>query len=231
MEWVAREVELFHNRALRKAAEAYGIDQVIDIGPGFPIVGSNALSANSYDIVASHHWNARTVYVDVAPEVIAHSRAIRSAMRFDDTWRDTATLAVHADGRDVAYVLHEAARLLDLSRPVCLVVRMLSEVLDHTARKLLYKYSRHLVAGSAIVVSFAESDLAREAEIWTDSVEGGLMTTRSCTTVSGWLTRAGLTLVPPGLTRVSDWLPDEGCHGGQTGGQWGGLALKMPSPA
>jgi hypothetical protein len=86
------------------AGEA-GIRQFLDIGTGLPTENNTHEAAQS---VAS---DARVVYVDNDPIVIAHARALL-------TGKPGTTNYVHADLRQPETILREAARTLDFGQPV-----------------------------------------------------------------------------------------------------------------
>jgi hypothetical protein len=98
---------------LRRAINLFtaeGIDQFLDIGSGLPTEG------NVHDLARATIPEARVVYVDVDPVVIAHS----SQMLKDDRW---ATI-IEGDLRYPSSILEhdEALDLLDFSRPLGLTM-------------------------------------------------------------------------------------------------------------
>ncbi|GAA0903728.1 hypothetical protein Vau01_040040 [Virgisporangium aurantiacum] len=77
---------------------------------------------NTHEVAQAVTPTARIVYVDYDPLVQAHARTLLTS------GPDGATDFVHADVRDVDRVLAEAARTLDLDRPVAVI---LSGILAH----------------------------------------------------------------------------------------------------
>ena len=102
------------NRAFMRRAVRYliseGVTQFLDLGSGIPTVG------NVHEVAAAANPEARTVYVDIDPVAVAHSRAL-----LENT---PGAAVVQADARDAAKVLLEAqdTGLLDLSRPVAVMM-------------------------------------------------------------------------------------------------------------
>jgi hypothetical protein len=102
---LARENRAFLRRAVRYMARQ-GIRQFIDIGSGLPTAG------NTHEIAQEITPDARVVYVDNDPVVLAHGRALLA--------RDDNTTVVTADMHRPAEVLEhpQTTRLIDFSQPV-----------------------------------------------------------------------------------------------------------------
>jgi hypothetical protein len=104
----ARSNRWFMQRATRHLVRTAGIRQFLDIGTGIPT------EPNLHQIAQSTAPDARVVYVDNDPIVLAHAGAL---LRGTD---EGVTEYVHADVREPRKILDEAARVLDLDRPVAL---------------------------------------------------------------------------------------------------------------
>jgi len=88
----------------------YGVHQFLDIGAGYPTSGS------VHQIAQMRLPGAKVVYVDNDPDVLAHARHLLTS---------GVTGAVDyfcADLRDTGTILREAARTLDLSAPVAVLL-------------------------------------------------------------------------------------------------------------
>lgn len=83
--------------------------QFLDIGTGLPTAD------NTHQVAQRVAPDARVVYVDNDPLVLAHARALLVGSP------EGATAYVDADMRDPDRVLAEAARTLDLDRPVAVL--------------------------------------------------------------------------------------------------------------
>ncbi len=100
----------FHQRAARWMAAEHGISQFIDLGSGLPTQG------NTHEAVSELAPDARVVYVDHDPMVLAHAKALLTGTR--------ATTVIQADLRDPEAVLGlpELLALIDLAQPTGLLM-------------------------------------------------------------------------------------------------------------
>src|SRR5439155_17404349 len=106
----------FLARAVRYLAGEAGIRQFLDIGTGLPTAD------NTHQVAQSVAAEARIVYVDNDPLVLAHARALLTSSP------EGVTDYVDADLRDPGKILQEASKTLDLTQPVAL---MLMGILGH----------------------------------------------------------------------------------------------------
>jgi hypothetical protein len=106
----ARAGRLFLGRAVRYLAGEAGIGQFLAIGAGLPAVD------NTHEVAQRVAPESRVVYVDNDPLVLAYARALLIS-----TPRG-AVDCLEADLRDPADILAGAARTLDLSRPVAVII-------------------------------------------------------------------------------------------------------------
>ncbi len=137
------------NRAVMRRAVRFAVDrgitQFLDIGSGIPTFG------NVHEVAQELHPGARVVYVDNDPVAVAHSRAVLAGNP------DAAVAA--ADLRDPRSILEhpETARLLDLGRPLALmlvaVVHFLSDA-DRPA-EIIATLREVLAPGSVMVITHA----------------------------------------------------------------------------
>jgi S-adenosyl methyltransferase len=95
----------FMVRAIRVLAEA-GVRQFIDLGTGIPT------SPNVHEVARRIHPDARVVYVDHDPIVMAHNRALRA--------RPEGVVAIGGDIRRPREILDhpDVRELIDFDRPV-----------------------------------------------------------------------------------------------------------------
>ncbi|WP_131743151.1 SAM-dependent methyltransferase [Actinomadura roseirufa] len=115
---MARASRTFLSRAVRHLAAKEGVRQFLDIGTGLPTMD------NTHEVAQRVAPEARIVYVDNDPLVLAHARALLTSTP------GGATDYIDADLRDTATILDGAAKTLDFGRPVAL---MLMGVLGHIA--------------------------------------------------------------------------------------------------
>ena len=125
----ARAGRYFMARRRRYLAGEAGIRQFLDVGTGLPAVD------NTHEIAQRVAPEARIVYVDNDPLVLAHARALLTSRP------EGACDYVDADMRYPDDILKAAARTLDLAQPVAL---LLIGVLGHISE---YGAARSVVGG------------------------------------------------------------------------------------
>ncbi|MFJ1456205.1 SAM-dependent methyltransferase [Nocardia sp. N2S4-5] len=96
----------FIHRATRYLAGEAGVRQFLDIGTGIPT------EPNLHQIAQEQAPDARVVYVDNDPIVLAHARALMVGTR------EGRTDYIQADATEPEAILAAAARTLDFSQPV-----------------------------------------------------------------------------------------------------------------
>jgi O-methyltransferase involved in polyketide biosynthesis len=138
----------FHQRAARWLAAERGIRQFIDIGSGLPTRG------NTHEVLQSITGQARVVYVDNDPMVLAYGKELLTD--------DGTTAVIEADLRDPDSVLNnpELRALIDFSQPTgLLMTAVLHFVADGSDPwGLVARYARALAPGSYLVVSHVTAD-------------------------------------------------------------------------
>ncbi|MEU5806276.1 MULTISPECIES: SAM-dependent methyltransferase [unclassified Streptomyces] len=191
----------FMRRAVRYAVDQ-GVTQFLDIGSGIPTFG------NVHEVAQEASPEARVVYVDHDPVAVAHSRAVLAGS-------DRAGV-VTADLRKPQDVLgsSEVARLLDLERPVALLlVAVLHFVEDADAPYAAVAELRDaLPSGSLLVLTHA----SYEGLPLSEEVAGGMVDVyRDIRSPLVMRTREqvvrffdGFELVDPGLVSMPNWQPE-----------------------
>ncbi|MFJ3960907.1 SAM-dependent methyltransferase [Streptomyces sp. NPDC090036] len=191
----------FMRRAVRHAV-AEGVTQFLDIGSGIPTFG------NVHEIAQAATPQARVVYVDHDPVAVAHSRAVLTG--------DEHTGIVAADLRKPREILAapEVARLLDLGRPVALllvaVLHFLEEADDPYAA--VAELRDALAPGSLLILTHASYEgipLPAEVAGGTVGVYRDIrnpLVMRSGAEIRGFFD--GFELLEPGLVSMPDWRPD-----------------------
>ena len=106
----ARADRGFLVRAVRYLVGDAGIRQLLDIGTGLPTVN------NTHQVAQATSPDRRIVYVDNDPMVLVHARALLTSTP------EGSTDYLHADVRDPERILEEAARTLDFTQPVALML-------------------------------------------------------------------------------------------------------------
>lgn len=212
----ARENRRFLARVVRYLAQCHGIRQFLDIGSGLPGPGNTHEVAQQVDV-----WS-RVVYVDNDPVVVAHARALTASTR------EGCCDFVHADLRDPGYLLRQAARTVDLSLPVAvLLLAVLHFVADADGPEgVVAELAGALAPGSCVAISHLTADFAPDAvgggvEAYNKLVPTAIFP-RSHRQVSGLL--AGMSLVAPGVVPISEWRSDTAAHA--VTDLYGGVACK-----
>jgi len=129
---VARTSRAWLTRAVRYLAAEAGVRQFLDIGTGLPTAD------NTHQVAQRVAPQARIVYVDNDPLVLAHARALLTSSP------EGACDYLAADIRNPAAIMEAASGLLDFSRPVAL---MLMGIMGHFTDDEAYPIVSQLVAG------------------------------------------------------------------------------------
>ena len=193
----ARENRAFLQRAVRLCAAA-GIRQFIDIGSGLPARG------NVHDVVHESAPDARVVYIDNDPIVLAHGRALLADNR--------TTTVLTGDLRDLDELLDrpELRKLIDMAQPVAvLLVAVLHFVSDEEARAAVEAVHGRLAPGSYLLVSHSTAEgnperAAAVARTW-DQTDSRIRL-RGRAEVEAYFD--GWDLLEPGVQFVPLWRPE-----------------------
>ena len=185
--------------AVRYLAGEAGIRQFLDVGTGLPAMD------NTHEVAQAVAPDARVVYVDNDPIVLAHARALLTGTR------EGYTAFIDGDIRDTAAVLTNASRTLDFSRPIAVMALL---VLQHIPdsddpQGIVARLVEATPSGSYLVVSDTASDIrpevAAETQRRLNARMAGRQTTRSRAQIQQYF--AGLDMVPPGLVTLNRWRP------------------------
>ena len=190
----------FIGRAVCFLAGEAGIRQFLDLGTGIP--GTD----NVHAVAQQTAPEARIVYVDHDPVVLAHAHTLRSSTT------EGAAAFLYGDMRDHDDILGRAATTLDFSQPTALIV---AGVLHHfrddeDPAALLRRYLDALPSGSYLVLD----NIGKERE---EGVQLGQVMEHMSGTDFTLVPRsraelapffAGLELVEPGLVFIDHWRPD-----------------------
>jgi S-adenosyl methyltransferase len=214
----ARANRGFLARSVQFLAADAGIRQFLDIGTGIPTEN------NTHEVAQAVAPASRVVYVDNDPLILSHARALLASHP------DGATAYEEADLRDPERLLDLAASLLDLRRPVAvLLLAILHHVDDEDdPHKIVATLMNAVPPGSYLVVSHPASDIGSEAAARMaqnlNEIMAEKITARDHATVARFFD--GLELVAPGLVRVSDWRPPADSNAGFPAAIWAGVARK-----
>ncbi|MEU6807449.1 SAM-dependent methyltransferase [Streptomyces sp. NPDC046831] len=196
----ARADREFLGRAVRHLVAEEGIRQFLDIGTGLPTAD------NTHEVAQRIAPESRIVYVDNDPIVLAHAAALLHSTP------EGSTDYLDEDLRNVDTILEHAARTLDLSRPVALmllgVVIFLED--DEEAHSTVRRLVDALPAGSFLVLSHTVTrpdmpDVDAAVAFWNEHGTPKL-TQRTPGAVARFFD--GLELLPPGVVSCNRWRPD-----------------------
>ncbi|MFW6690398.1 SAM-dependent methyltransferase [Streptomyces sp. MAR4 CNX-425] len=195
----AREDRLFLIRSVQLLAGELGIRQFLDIGTGLPTAD------NTHEVAQRAAPDARVVYVDNDPLVLAHARALLTSTP------EGATAYIDADVHDPQEILRIAAHTLDLTRPVA--VTMLG-IVNHMpdieeARAVIRRLMDAVPSGSYLVISHPTTEVDTEAmrqvaDHWNSRGSSPLVI-RSAAEVETLFD--GLELLEPGVVSCPRWRP------------------------
>jgi hypothetical protein len=193
----ARASRAFLVRSVTYATAEAGLRQFLDLGTGLPTAD------NTHEVAQRTAPESRIVYVDFDPLVLAHARALLTSTA------EGVTDYIDADARDVKLVLAEAARTLDLTQPVGLIM---SGILGHIgddeeALTMVRAYLDALVPGSHFIAldgSHSQEHLAAE-KIWNENANPPYLL-RSHAEFARFFD--GLEMVEPGVIDAPHWRPD-----------------------
>jgi SAM-dependent methyltransferase len=213
---LARANRAFLGRAVRFLAAEAGIRQFLDIGTGIPAAG------NTHQVAQETAPDSQVVYVDHDPIVLAHARALLTS------GPQGATDYIEADARDPGAILEQAARTLDFSRPVAVVIVMMLHAIGDgdDPHAIVARIMDAVPPGSYLAISHPASDI--EPEKVTDltarvnQLSYQQYTGRSRAQVLRFFD--ALELVEPGLVQVQQWRP--GVEADRTMALWTAVGRK-----
>jgi S-adenosyl methyltransferase len=196
----ARADRYFLARAVRFLAQEQGIRQFLDIGTGLPTVD------NTHEVAQRIAPECRIVYVDNDPLVLVHARALLTSTT------EGACDYIDADLREPGKILEQAAKTLDFTQPVAIMMLgILNFIVDtDEARAILRQLLGGVPSGSYIAISHPTTEVDAEPaavalEFWNSS-GAAPMCLRPRDELR--LFFEGTELVEPGVVSCSRWRPD-----------------------
>jgi hypothetical protein len=196
------------NRALLRRAVRYltgeaGIRQFLDIGTGLPAAG------NTHEVAQAAVPDARVLYVDNDPIVLAHARALMTSTPAG------ATAFIQADLRDPAKILADPQlrATLDLGQPVALMLIAVLHFLTEAdgPREIVASLVDALPSGSYLTITNLTADFSPQeaaAALAASKQSPVTYVPRTQAEVAAFFT--GLELVDPGVVPILTWRPDDG---------------------
>lgn len=196
----ARADRAFLGRAVRYLAGPGGIRQFLDIGTGLPT------AENTHQVAQRVAPECRIVYVDHDPLVLAHARALLTSSPQGECHY------IDADLHEPEKVIAEAGTLLDLTRPVAV---MLVGILHHVegaeaSHAIVRRLMEAMPSGSRLVINHPTSVVhgersERSARGWNESGGRPTVTLRGPDEIAAYFD--GLEIEEPGVVSCSRWRP------------------------
>ncbi|WP_157535455.1 SAM-dependent methyltransferase [Nocardia inohanensis] len=191
----ARVNRQFMQRSTRFLAEA-GVRQFLDIGTGIPA------EPNLHQVAQQVAPDARVVYVDNDPVVLAHARALMAGTALG------ATTYIYGDVTEPNSILKppELSEFLDLSQPVGLSMIALLHFVEASVPDILSTFLDALAPGSYLAICTITADFAPECVLRAQEVyrvRNLPAQVRTRDEVVGWFD--GLDLVEPGIVPPHRW--------------------------
>ncbi len=188
----------FLRRAVQYLAGESGIRQFLDIGTGLPT------AENTHQVAQNAAADARIVYVDNDPIVLAHARALLTSTP------EGATAYVQADARDTDTILREAAETLDFSQPVAVMALMVLQYVpdSDSPHEIVSRLMAATPPGSYLVISDTSRDLDTDRVATTASrLNARMGPTRQTRRTRAEIARYfdGLDFIDPGLVLLPHW--------------------------
>jgi O-methyltransferase involved in polyketide biosynthesis len=199
----ARASRAFLVRTVRYLAGEAGIRQFLDIGTGLPTAN------NTHQVAQAVAPECHIVYVDNDPIVLVHARALLTSTP------EGTTAYLDADLRDPDTILQQAARTLDFTQPIAI---MLMGILGHIAedeqaQSIVKRLLGGVPAGSYLTMNDGtdtSEEVVEAARIWNQSANPTYHL-RSPDRIARFFD--GLELVEPGVVSPPRWRPEPSASG------------------
>ena len=214
-----RAQRAFLARAVRYLAEEAGVRQFLDIGTGIPT------ASNTHEVAQAAAPDARVVYVDNDPMVLAHARALLTGVP------QGSTAYLDADLREPGKILAGAAGLLDFGQPMAVLLIGILQLIPaaDNPHAIVARLVEAVPPGSWLAVYHPASDIDQdrvaEAVRRVNARTAGTTTLRTHAEIARFF--GGLQLLEPGLVQVQRWQPGSAApDDGEPIAAYAGLARK-----
>jgi len=190
----------FVARAVSVLSGDIGIRQYLHIAMSTPTAGM------VHHVATKNAADARVVYVSYDPTTLAHVHKLG-----DDT-DDGVVAHVNSPFDDTQLILREAGAVLDLSRPVAVILPSTLNMIgdDEAIRRVIAELRTATVPGSHLVLAHTSLDIAPEGTDRALARFNDLLGLTYVTHTAAEITRfiEGYELLEPGLVPLDDWRPD-----------------------
>jgi SAM-dependent methyltransferase len=206
-------------RMVRYLAGEAGIVQFLDIGTGIPAAN------NTHEVAQSITPDARVVYVDNDPIVLAHARALLTSGPVG------VTSYLDADLRDPGPIVDQAANTLDFSRPVAVMLMGVMHLIgdEDDPAGILATLKQAVPPGSYLALSHPAADIDADAMANAQQRQNQTQVEQVKFRRHAEVARffEGLEMVEPGLVRGPEWHPDTPGETPAQAALWAGLGRKV----
>ncbi|WP_341718746.1 SAM-dependent methyltransferase [Micromonospora sp. FIMYZ51] len=194
----ARYSRAFLGRAVTYLAAEVGIRQFLDVGTGLPTAD------NTHEVAQRIVPQARVVYVDNDPMVLAHARVLLTSSE------QGATQYIDADLRDSEKIIQGARETLDFREPIGLMLLGVMGHVEHPAeaRDLVEALVSALPSGSYLAMSDGTATSERAIESHRQYNQSGALPYHLREVADFTAFFAGLDLVEPGVVPLGQWRPE-----------------------
>ncbi|WP_188196361.1 SAM-dependent methyltransferase [Nonomuraea sp. SYSU D8015] len=196
----AREDRAFLRRSVRHLVAEAGIRQFLDIGTGLPTAG------NTHEIAQELAPESRVVYVDNDPVVLAHAKVL---LRGTPQGR---TDYIEADLHDPETILTEAARTLDFTQPIAIMLLGIVHFIqsDDEASAIIRRLIQAVPSGSHLALVHITAVIKpevkqEEVRHWNEHGKPKIKI-RTPEQIEHFFN--GLEIIPPGIVSTTRWRPD-----------------------
>ena len=197
---IAREGRGFIARTTAFLAGEAGIRQFLDVGTGLPTMD------NTHEVAQRIAPDARVVYVDNDPLVLAHARVLLNSTE------EGTTRYLHEDMRNPEALLAGAAKILDLTRPVAVLFHgVLGHIPVLADAQRLVRTLMDAVAPGSYLAQWDGTDVVdpatRQAQDEYHDTGATVYVLRTPEELESLFD--GLEFVPPGFVSIPFWRPAE----------------------
>jgi len=208
----------FLARAVQYLTREAGVTQFLDLGTGIPAAD------NTHQVAQREAPQSRVVYVDNDPVVLLHASALLRSCS------PGVCDYIEADLRDPAGILDRAARTLDFTQPVALMLLAIMQFIpdEENPVGLVSTLLKGLPSGSYLVLSHPTDDFNPNEQGESIRRYNERVTDPATLRDREGTTRffAGLELLEPGVVGVSQWRPDSDLTAAMPSSMWCGVARK-----
>ena len=208
----------FLARAVRYLTGEAGVRQFLDIGTGIPAAD------NTHQVAQREAPDSRIVYVDNDPIVLLHAQALLKSTP------QGACDYIQADLREPDEILARAAKTLDFSEPMALMLLAILQFIGDSDDPcaLVSRLVAAMPSGSYLVLAHPTDDFNPNRQ--GESIQRYNERVADQATLRGHDETArffeGLELVEPGLVTSSKWQPDSDITAARHSSMWCGVARK-----